>query len=119
MSARRQTPWIVVCAVDQVLRCDRCEATLPLADLIGPVAAFVLKSDSFQRDHAHCRDRSIHIGERAKLVGDHPWSGFTALVIVYERYGYAMKSEGYKLRFDDGRECYARRDQLRPVKEKK
>lgn len=50
------TPWVVIDAGDQVLRCNGCGATHPLADGINhrPIWFALGVIEGFRREHREC-----------------------------------------------------------------
>lgn len=52
------TPWVVIDARDQVMRCDRCGATHPLADGVNgrPVWFATGVMNGFAQNHADCEE---------------------------------------------------------------
>lgn len=52
------TPWVVIDAGDQVLRCDRCGTTHPLADGVNhrPIWYATAIMRGFTKEHSECEE---------------------------------------------------------------
>jgi len=53
----------------------------------------------------------VKAGDRAMVIGGHPWAGHAGTLIAYEKYGLGWY--GWRVKLDENcGECYAREDEL-------